>query len=150
VQAEIPVALATQVYDRYFEKFHKIRDWHREVIDEVRRTGIIHYPGDYYRIFFGRLDDESTWREAISSIPQATIAWTNHIVFTRMFYQLDGPEFNVLAHGHDAVLYQVKEGHRDEYHQRIKELQKVVWPIKGREMIVPWETKYGANWREVS
>src|SRR5690606_38804236 len=93
--------------------------------------------------------DEGTWREAISSIPQATIAWTNHIVFFRLYYELDGPDFQVLMHGHDSVLAQVREDKVQEYRERSDALSRVEWPIEDRTLVVPWDVEVGYNWQEM-
>ena len=145
----LTVAESTKVYDRYFESFPGIKEWHAGVIEELQRAGRILYPGGYSREFFGRLSDRGTHREAISSVPQSIVAWTNHIVWSRMYKQLDGPDLQVLGHGHDSVLFQVKSGW-NRYDMLNGWLTSVPWTIHGREMVIPWEIKTGRNWAEVS
>ncbi len=150
----LKVLQCEEAYKRYFDAFPGILAWHIKVIEELKRTGMIHYPGGYSREFFGRLNDPGTHREAVSSIPQSIIAWTNHIVWSRMYKQLDGPDLQVLGHGHDSVLFQVKTvtggvDWRGRY-EPLNTLTHVPWTIHGREMVIPWEIKTGRNWAKVS
>jgi DNA polymerase-1 len=143
-------AAAQNAYEAYFSAFPGIKAWHEAVIQEVRETGIVHCPGGYRRIFFGRRNDRATWREAISFIPQSVVAWTNHIVFKRLYYQLGGDDFKVLAHGHDSILFQVRQEMWPDYRPHVEALSRVTWPTKGGKMTIPFEMKIGRNWAEVS
>ncbi|KKK73544.1 hypothetical protein LCGC14_2892770, partial [marine sediment metagenome] len=131
----LTVKESERVYTAYFEAFPGIKEWHAKVIEELKRTGKILYPGGYSREFFGRLGDRATHREAISSVPQSIVAWTNHIVWARMYKQLDGPDLQVLGHGHDSVLFQVRESKFGRPLRAdlgdVKELTHVPWTIHG-------------------
>lgn len=144
--AGIPVALAKEVYARYHGAFPGIKEWHREVIEQVKKYGILYYPGGYKRQFFGRTWDESTWKEAVASVPQSIVAWTNHIAFVRCVRAEREKPLQVLAHGHDAVIGQVREGQTVD----LGPLLEVTWTINGRQMTIPWEIKWGENWYKVS
>ena len=140
-----------QVYWRYFNAFPGIRRWHESVITEIKETGKMTYPGDYERVFFGRRYDRQTWKEAISSIPQSIIAWNNHIVFKRLYYEADSQAFQVLNHIHDAVLFQfLAEMCPDRLAHDLQRMSKVTWSMAGGDMVVPWSIKYGNSWKEVS
>lgn len=147
--AGVPLVEAERIYETYFDAFPGIALWHSDVIADVKSRGRLVYPGGYERQFFGARNDKGTWREAISSIPQSVIAWNNHIVFSRMFYQLDGPDLMVLNHTHDGVLFQVPTPKLDEMKPKVAALTEVQWPMKGGIMVVPWEFNYGNNWGEV-
>jgi len=149
----LKVVECERIYDQYFTAFPGILEWHKTVIKELKETGKVIYPGGYSREFFGRLSDTGTHREAISSIPQSIIAWTNHIVWTRMYKELEGEDLQVLGHGHDSVLFQMgpmtANGNR-LMGDAIKRIQHVPWTINGREMVIKWDIKVGRNWQEVS
>jgi DNA polymerase-1 len=143
----LPLRESERVYDAYFDAFPGIPVWHEEIIAEVRETGRLIYPGGYERQFFGRRNDRATWREAISSVPQSIIAWTNHIVFHRVYYNMDSEDFQVLNHIHDAILFQSTDPARDE--ALLLPLLVVEWEIRGRIMVVPWEINWGKNWSKL-
>ncbi len=148
--AHLTEIAAQAAYDAYFSAFPGILEWHDAVIAEVRDTGIVHGPGGYHRVFFGRRWDRATWREAISFIPQSVVAFTNHIVFKRLYYELTCDDFKVLSHGHDSVLFQIRKLTMMDYKGEIERLSRVTWPTKGGMMTIPFEIKIGRNWKEVS
>lgn len=146
----ITVKDAYAIARQYFEAFPGIREWQRGVIEQVRKYQRIYYPGDFYRDFFGRPWDEATHREAISSIPQAVVAWTNHIVMFRLWEQLErADKFEVLMHNHDAVLLQCVDF--EWWRPFVDRLTVVEWPDgRGSTFSVPWSWKAGPNWKAVS
>ncbi len=145
----ISVKQAYDIANQYFEAFPGIRRWQQSVIEQVRRYQRVYYPGGFYRDFFGRPWDSGTHREAISSIPQAVVAWTNHIVMFRLWRHLETPgKFEVLMHNHDAVVLQCNSWAK--WQPLVKDETTVWWPGAGGEFTVPWSWAAGRNWKEVS
>lgn len=146
----IKVVDAYNIANQYFEAFPGIRKWQQSVIEQVKQYQRVHYPGGFYRDFFGRPWDAGTHREAISSIPQAVVAWTNHTVMFRLWQQLEtAGEFEVLMHNHDAVVLQCDDWAR--WQPRVKPLTEVAWPgVDGSTFSVPWSWAAGMNWKAVS
>ena len=147
--AQITIEAAEEAQERYFGRFAGIAAWHREVIGELQATGVVTCPGGFKRVFFGRRWDAGTHREAISFIPQAVIAWSNHLTMFRFYNELESEDFNVLGHCHDSVLCQVRKERLAEYLPHMEELSAVEWSIRGRAMRIKWERKTGSNWSEV-
>jgi len=135
---------------QYFEAFPGIQDWQQEAIDSVISKRRVYYPGGFYRDLFGRSRDGSTQREAISSIPQFVVAWTNHLVMTRLWELFDEPGvFEMLLHTHDAVLFQCDAW--ESWRGPVEEHTIVEWPGKdGTTFTIPWSYGTGANWKEAS
>ncbi len=145
----IKVDHAYRIARTYFERFPGIRRWQQHTIDTLERYYRIYYPGNFYRDFFGRPWDASTHREAISSIPQAVVGWTNHIVMFRLWEQLEAAgEFEVLMHTHDAVLMQCVNW--SEWWPRVRPLTVVEWEGPGGAFSIPWSWDVGPNWKAVS
>ena len=146
----IKVSEAYNIANQYFEAFPGIREWQRSVIEDIRRYQRIYYPGGFYRDFFGRPWDAATHREAISSIPQAVVAWTNHIVMFRLWWHLEvAGLFEVLMHNHDAVVLQCDDW--EAWRPRVEPWTVVEWPDgRGGTFSVPWSWKAGPNWKAVS
>ena len=82
--------------------------------------------------------------ELVASIPQSVVAWTNHCVFIRAWLQCDGPEFRVLAHGHDAVIFEYAPSFNLD---RLRELLTVEWDFMPP---IPFDVNIdGDNWYTV-
>jgi DNA polymerase I-like protein with 3'-5' exonuclease and polymerase domains len=141
---------STEAQGKYFDLYPGIPQWQEDIKRAIQERGYIECPGGFGRVFFGPRNDPGTWREAMSFVPQAVIAWTNHIVFARLFYSVDCADFRVLGHGHDAVLSQVRIGAWEALRARVVELSRVEWPVCGRTMVIPWKFKRGADWAAVS
>lgn len=145
----IPIREAEQIQEAYFGAFPGIRVWQQKVIEEVKRYQRVYYPGGFFRDFFGRPWDAATHREAISSIPQAVVGWTNHIVMFRLWMQVEQEgKFEMLMHNHDAVVLQCDNW--ELWHSRVEALTEVWWPGVHGPFSVPWSWKAGPNWKAVS
>jgi len=71
---QVTIAFVAEFQQKYFEAFPEIADWHLEVIAKVMRDGILVTPFRRERRFWGRPDDQGTWREAIAHGPQSIVA----------------------------------------------------------------------------
>lgn len=149
----IPLASARQVLDAYRAAFPGVFGWHEAVRAELHATGTVRYPWGYVRKVTEKPRDPATFRSVIASIPQAVVAWTNHCAFMRA-WQLEGPDFRVLTHTHDGLLFQ----YRDEAAvDRVREaLAGIRWDCIGGGLSIPFEFNLGKfslggrNWLEVS
>jgi len=144
----LPVQAVQEAQERYFAAFPRIRKWHETIREQLASTGCIDLLG-YRRQFFANPHDPSTLKEAVAHLPQSLIAWTNHIVFVRLWRELDSTDFQLLMHTHDGVLLQFR-GEWSEWEPRVLAMCRVEWHINGRVMVIPWEWKVGSNWKEVS
>ncbi len=140
-----PIKEGERIQDVYFTRFPKIKDWHNRIIGEIKRYGTISCPGGFRHLMLGRRWDEETHRSGVSRVPQSIVAWTNHIVFARLYYQLEDANFQVLGHIHDAIIFQVRAGMEAEYRAKIETLSKVRWAVHGRKMVIPFEIKLGTD-----
>jgi len=148
-ELQIPKAQAYDIVNMYFRSFKGIQDWQQEVIDAAKKTRRVYYPGGYYRDLFGRSREDKTHREAISSIPQFIIAWTNHAVMVRLWKEFDKRgEFEMLLHTHDAVLFQCKDW--EMWKPKVEPLTAVKWPGKNEPFTIAWSFDVGTNWEEAS
>lgn len=71
---KIDKRLIEEFQPRYFGRYPEIPEWHLRTIANIQQTGIIENVFGLQRMFWGRRDDEATWREAIAHEPQGTVA----------------------------------------------------------------------------
>jgi DNA polymerase-1 len=69
----VPTAFVADFQEQYFAAFPGIPDWHVDTIARVQRDGVIVTPLGRERRFWGRADDQATWREAIAYGPQSLV-----------------------------------------------------------------------------
>jgi DNA polymerase-1 len=153
----IPMREADEIIARYFSAFPGIKDWHTEVRRELRGTGALVAPPGYRRQFFDRLWDDSTAKQAVAHLPQSMLAVICHLAFYRIWRDLDNGDpmqpgtgdLELLAHGHDAVLAQVKEG-REDLIKAMRDLMYIDVPMPHRRtMRIGVDVEVGRNWRDL-
>lgn len=139
--AGIPLAEAQRAVDMFFQSFPGVLRWQREV-DRQLKTGEIRYPWGYLRKVPGKdRHSREALRSILASLPQSVVAWTTHLVMVRGWLA-EGPHLQVLAHLHDAILYQVRGAGADALDVHVR------WPELGWEP--KWDFHVGPNWGDVS
>jgi DNA polymerase I-like protein with 3'-5' exonuclease and polymerase domains len=129
--------------------FPGIRKWHRSVLGILETEGSITTVIGRERVFWSRLTEASTLREAIAYEPQSTVGELLNMGLYRIWNELE-PEVQTLAQIHDAVLGQFPEDEVDKYSEAVLNCMTNPLTIKGRLMKIPSSIEVGDNWKEVS
>lgn len=134
--------------ERYFGAFPLIPAWHEWVINEIKTHGVITTLYGRRRHFFGRGNDQSTWRKAIAFAPQSMTGHQIDMGILNLWR--NAPECELLMQVHDSILFQVPWHRHDTHIERALDLLRFPWELRGgREFAVPLEAKVGWNWGEV-
>tara|TARA_R110000868_G_scaffold322391_4_gene583292 strand:- start:297 stop:1826 length:1530 start_codon:yes stop_codon:yes gene_type:complete len=149
-QASIELGLVEEFQRLFFRNFPLIKKWQEYTIRQLQVNGKLDTPFGFVRKFWGRLDDESTWRAAIAFRPQHIVGLMTAIGIRNLHASYE-PHVQVLANGHDAVLGQIKNESVDYYMPLVLDCLSCpleVKDIKGisRIMTIPWDAKIGHNW----
>ena len=146
---KVSVGLMESFKANYLGRFNGVAKWHQKVAQELGTTGTITTPLGRKRQFFGRLNDDSTLREAIAFVPQSVIADVLNMALLKVWttLQVQQPLVEVLAQVHDAILFQYDEEREDEVIPHALSLMEIPVEINGRTMLVPVEAKIGYDWR---
>ena len=136
---KVSVRIMEDFKSSYLGRFSGISRWHQKVGQELGTTGTITTPLGRKRQFFGRLNDDSTLREAIAFVPQSIIADVLNMALLKVWttLQIQSPLVEVLAQVHDAILFQYNEEDEDEVIPRALSLMEIQVEINGRIMMVP-------------
>lgn len=143
---KMPTDVIEEFQRKYFTAFPNIPEWHRKVIERIQLDHKLVTCFGRERIFFGRSDEGSTWREAIAFEPQSTIADTLNFAAWRVQRRWQGKTVELLAQVHDAIVVQYPEEREDELIPEI--LKEMIYPIpiNGRTMIIGVDAETGWNW----
>lgn len=137
---------------KYFRAFPEIPKYHQRVATRLQTKGFITSPIGRTRVFFGRLDDDTTIREAIAFSPQSTIGELLNLGMWRVWKEMDMKgELQLLAQVHDAILVQYKE--EDEGWVLEKATKLLETPVKfpiGTMVIPAGVEGTGWNWQHWS
>lgn len=151
VHTKTAVKVIQYFQERYFNIFPFIPKWHKRRIEQVMSTGTVTTLFGRRRMFFNRLDDSKTHRDAIAYEPQSM---TGHEMDTGILnlwssdlYRDAGIE--LLIQVHDSILFQLPYAN---LHSALPEaLRLLECPLilkGGRRFSVPLEAKVGYNWAD--
>lgn len=133
---------------RYFASFPLIPKWHQRTIELVKNEGQLTTLYGRRRHFFGRGDDQSTWRKAIAYCPQSMTAHQIDSGILNLWRHM--PEMQLLIQVHDSILFQVPYRRVNELVPRALDLLRYTIDLRGgRPFYVPLEAATGWNWGKV-
>lgn len=147
----VPVELVIDFQNRYFREFPEIRDWHVSTIAEIQQSGILVNPLGRERRFWGRPNDEETYRKAIAFLPQSTVAdvMDEGLMQVQHWIIADRLDIQLLAQVHDAGLFELAIA---DLGWAVPELlRRIVFPVDFGDlgiMTIPAEATFGKNWRK--
>lgn len=143
-QAKVDVGAVEDFQTAYFKTFPAHLRWHANVEQRLAEDGYLISLTNRKRYFFGRLNDDSTIREAIAFDPQGSLA---DILDSGMLEVWKHRDCQLLMQIHDAVLVQYPEACEDEVIPKL--LEQLKSPIEleqGRRFIIPSDVLTGWNW----
>lgn len=151
----IPQAAAAALQRSYFRAFPGIQRWQGWTRDRVDTTGELTTPLGRRRQFLGRSKDKETHKEAIAHVPQSHVGDVLNLGLLRVWAALDPTPLQILAQGHDAILFQVPEQAAEQTlagAQGLMEIPVQVLGIDGirRRLALGVGSKVGGDWAEVS
>jgi len=151
---KIPIEIAREFQRRYFFQFPGIREWHHYLARLLGTEAAVTTPFGRMRMFFNRLNDDATLREAIAHGPQSLTADYLNLGMYRVWEQRKSLGIQLLLPIHDAILYQFSIGNE----QCIPQVEFLMsFPVEVKDMYgttrlmtIPVETKAGYNWKPYS
>jgi DNA polymerase I-like protein with 3'-5' exonuclease and polymerase domains len=146
---KVPQGLIESFQHLYFSAFPEIPEYHRWCARELQLHGCITTPLETSRHFFGRVNDDSTLREAIAHVPQHMVGLLLNLALWRVWYYLSSgasPRLQILAQVHDAILIQYREDEEEEILNAVLPLMATPLTHKGRTMTIPSDILVGWNW----
>jgi hypothetical protein len=156
----IPQRDAQDIIDRFFAGFPEVKNYMDWLHEELKERGKLVVPGiDVPRLFFDRVWETSVWRDALSFVCQAPVAWCTHLGFWRVYKYLDGKSLEpvdplqLLLHAHDAIMIQYHEGRED---LRRQAMELMLTPLRIRDykgtvrtVTIGVEAEVGYDWKNV-
>lgn len=107
------IVLSKRDAEHYLEFYHgmfpEIREWHREVLEQVEKTNYLYNLFGFPRYFYHKgIIHPSKFKEYYAFIAQSTVGTITNIAYTRMqaFIEETEVEWDMLANTHDSYLVQ--------------------------------------------
>jgi len=140
--ANISVAHASELIEKYFGLYPEIREWHRKIEQKIRRDRMLETPFGRRRIFRGRIGPE-TLKEAFNYIPQSTVAdYLNHALLL-----LGKMNHRIVCQVHDSILLEFRPKDLKSLLEDLELAFKIVLNVEGEKFWIPVEVKvYEEGW----
>lgn len=142
---KVAVKLIEEFQANYFKAFPEIKEYHRWIAKQLQLHGRVSTPLGTGRVFFGRLNDDATLREAIAYVPQHMVGVLLNLALWRVWYYL-GREVEILGQLHDAIIIQYPEDQEDSIIPKVLPLMATPLHHKDRSMTIPSDVLTGWNW----
>lgn len=159
-QLHIPVSEAEKFFELMYGPegaFPRIKARHREIAEQLKRTGTTVSCLGRKRQFFGRTWDDETLREALGQLEQSPVADVLNLALLRVWLDLDlRPNIHdapaphqpnrvwLIAQVHDAI-WGLRRIGDDDALRRVAELMTIPIEINGRLCTIPVEIKVGKS-----
>lgn len=142
-QSRLPVGVVRNFQPVYFRAFPAHQEWQEWVKTEIQRVGVLTSLTNRRRWFWGRRNDESTFRAAIAFDPQGSLA---DIVNEALLKVWRSGLCQVMFQDHDAITIQYPEDREDDIvPEVIKLLEVPIQLANGRVLRIPYDAKVGWN-----
>lgn len=147
-QAKIDQRAIEEFQPKYFTAFPAHGAWHAWVREQLRSYGVLTTLTGRRRHFFGRRDDDSTFREAVAYDPQGSLA---DILNRGMLAVWRDGSCQLLMQIHDAILIQYREEDEDNIISRVLGLLTQRVELRhGRILELVPDVLTGWNWGKQS
>lgn len=147
---KIPLDMAKFVLDSYRRVIPEIPLWWTTIDNKLRQDRTLVNPLGARRMFFGRLDDQDTFREAYSWAAQSVVSGIINRAFNIAHETFNPNECIPILQVHDEIVFLCRKGFEYAYEPRIRSIME--YPIKfhGVEepMVIPADINYGHNWHD--
>ena len=135
--------------DMYHSLFPEIREWHREVEQQVLSTKMLFNLFGEPIMFTGSLEKENDFKEAISAVPQSTVGEITNVACMKFqnYVEDTGMNWDLLGNCHDSFLTQSPEDESVECQRVMKEfIEPELTSPRGEKFKMKSEGGSGYNW----
>lgn len=151
-QMKIPIVVAQEFQDAYFEAFPGIAKWQHHTAKTLQTTASLTNLFGRRRNFHDRLDSMATLREGLGYLGQSTTSdYLNRCILNLWDFQKTGAPFEFLAQVHDSVLIQYEPEQEELVLKMIKNACEVDIETTAPNGLtlsrqIPIEISVGWNW----
>jgi len=139
----IPLSQATRAYNAYHTAYPEIRDWWKEIMEEVRATKQLWTPLGRRLIILSRIDNEEALKSIVAFKPQSTIG---DRVASCVYKIQEDPAFpknhaRFVLNIHDALIFINRIGFGPQVRKIMKKYAEEPIIINGTSVVIPAEFK---------
>lgn len=145
--AGIPEAESKQLLNKYFATYPKLKIWHLQTAQELRRSRVLTTPMGRRRLFLNSWNEELL-REAYAFVPQSTVSDILNTGLLSLYNYINNNrlDIQIMLQVHDSITVQCPIK-LVEYTKKLFQ-QHLILPltIYGSTMIIPVDIQIGNTW----
>jgi uracil-DNA glycosylase family 4 len=136
----------------YLTRYHGVKMLHVKAEKELRDKGYVVSASGHKRVFLGRRDDYSTFKEFLAHEPQANTTYATNLAMYRLWNdpenrRADGSLIIEPLHQvHDAICGQFPVDKVEWAREKIRSYFDNPMLIAGQQITIPFEGTYGPCW----
>ena len=144
--AGIPLGRAKALLNQYFATYPRIKIWHMQVADSLRKSRVMRTPFGRKRVFFNKWS-ESVLREGLAYVPQSVVP----DIINQGIVELDKQGVDVRLQVHDSILCTELDSFEcvTQTVEKIRQALTCAIEINGKVFVIPVDFKVGYNWQEM-
>jgi DNA polymerase-1 len=148
---KLAVSVAKFILDEYRRVVPEIPAWWPRVDAQICQTRVMTNVHGRRHIFFGRIDNDETFRLGYADEPQSTVAGIINRGFSLADDIFDDDECYPLLQVHDEIVFQCRDELVPVYVPKIKRLLEypLKFPFTDEPLVIPADIGVGKNWHDV-
>ena len=144
---EVPKGKAQELLNTYYRSYPGIKDWHRQIQEELSKDRTLTTCFGRKCQFFGAWGD-NIFRDAYAYKPQSSVGDVIHKGFINLYENL--PEWSwVSMNNHDSLVVQCPKSELHNIVALMKNFMEIPITVNGYNITIPVEFKWGENWYDL-
>jgi uracil-DNA glycosylase family 4 len=148
----VPPSDCKKIQAVFFTRYPGVREWQRWVQQQLNRGKTLHCASGHVRTFFGRPNNDQTYKAAYAHEPQANTTYATNLAMHRLWHDPDNRTssgnliIQPLHSVHDALCGQFPIDKAEWAVEKIRSYFNNALTIGNERIVIPYEGGYGPSW----
>jgi hypothetical protein len=151
----VPAADCEKLQRIYFMRYWGVPRWHQWVRRQLKDLGTLTSASGHIRKFFGRKDDHTTLKAALSHEPQANTTYATNLAALNLWNDPENRRsdgsliIEPLHQVHDALCGQFPKNLTKQSAERLTGYFNNSIVIADQQLVIPFDGEYGPSWGDM-
>jgi len=148
----VPPSDCKKIQAVFFTRYPGVREWQRWVQQQLNRGKTLQCASGHVRTFFGRPNNDQTYKAAYAHEPQANTTYATNLAMHRLWHDPENRTssgnliIQPLHSVHDALCGQFPMERADWAVDKIRSYFNNALTIGNERIVIPYEGGYGPSW----
>lgn len=148
----VPESDCKKIQAVFFKRYPGVREWQRWVQQQLNRGKTLSCASGHVRTFFGRPNNDQTFKAAYAHEPQANTTYATNLAMHKLWHDPDNRTssgnliIQPLHSVHDALCGQFPIERAEWAVEKIRSYFNNTLSIGNERLVIPYEGGYGPSW----